>query len=239
MNSFNIYLSILSVVLLTACSFMIADANDAQDSSSNKQEPYSVTSKKEMKDIEEYQYSIEFPQTPNDQIDQSIIDYVNQLKDTFKKESYEAKVNRNNHQKHSLAVGYDVLFEDEQVFVVKFTEVMEMGENVSRESQTVLNFDKSNGKRLDLNHIFTEDAQYLETLTKLANEKVKGSFEESTAEDNFRNLALKGNRIEVHLTPQEQEKVGAESDRIFISKTDLEDMMRPRYAEIRSSWVDE
>ncbi|MCP3027436.1 hypothetical protein [Halobacillus sp. A5] len=236
MNSFNIYLSLLSVVLLTACSFMIADANDSGEAASDKQEPYKITRETETKDIKEYLFSIEYPQTRNDQIDQSIIDYVNQAKDAFKKESYDAKL-KNSHQKHTLDVTYDILHEDERVFVVKFTEKMDMGNQPEQEKYTVLNFDKSNGKRLDLDHIFTEDKEYLDTLNELADDRVEGNFN-LMSDDRFRNLAVIGDRVEVYLTEREKKDVEADSKKIQIPKAELKDLMRPRYAEIHNSWID-
>ncbi|WP_101842266.1 hypothetical protein [Halobacillus sp. Marseille-P3879] len=237
MNSFNIYLSLLSVVLLTACSFFMADANGSEDSRSAEQEPYDIARKTETKDIEEYQVSVEYPQTRNDQIDQSIIDYVNQSKDAFKKESYESKMDSDTDQKHALDMKYDVLHEDERVFVVKFTETIDMGDE-QQERFTVLNFDKSSGKRLDLKHIFTEDDEYMKKLTQLANDRVDGSFERIAANESFSNLALTGDQVEVYLTQTEQQEVKSEAAKIKIPKAELKDLMRPRYAEIHRSWVE-
>ncbi|MCP3031023.1 hypothetical protein LF817_06665 [Halobacillus sp. A1] len=235
MNSFNIYLSLLSVVLLTACSFIIADANDQKASSSQKKEPYEITTKEETERIEEYHVSIDYPQTPNDQIDQSIIDFVNQSKEKFKKISYKAHEKQNSEVTHEFSVSYDVLYEDEHVFVVKFNQSILTGDNSPVNFDSVLNFDKSKGKRLALEDIFTKDEQHVKHLTELVNEELSGRAELSVDAENFTNVALKGDRIEIHL-PSDS---GAEEDLIKISKIHLEDMMRSKYAEVQKSWLKE
>ncbi|MFC7062514.1 hypothetical protein [Halobacillus seohaensis] len=236
MNSFYIYLSLLSVVLLSACSFIKADATDpSSEASASKEKSYEVMNKKETEKLTEYEISIDYPQTPNDQINQSIIDYVNQMKDSFKKISYEA----NSNEKHNLNTNYNVLYEDEHIFVVKFTGKIDTGDDSPKEIQEVLNFDKSKGKRLNLEHIFSEDNDYLLKLTKLANKEANGFDNLTVNSKSLRNLALKGDRVEIHLTKEEQENLQFDSDRIKISKADLEGMISSRYTEVHNSWVEE
>ncbi|WP_173918441.1 hypothetical protein [Halobacillus sp. Marseille-Q1614] len=245
MNPINIYLSLLGVILLAACSISMADTNnESKGAASAGATPFEVITENEHEKLEAYEISIHYPQTPNDQIDQSVIDYVNQVKDYFKKKSYEAAKD----EMHSLKVDYDVLHEDERLFVVKFTEVIDVGTKQKEETIAILNFDKNKGKRLDLNNIFSVDrAIYTKELMQVISEEAGLTFP-STLEGGgkmnpekesplLENLALKGDKVEIHFSKTQQKEYALDKESVEIDKSAIKEMMHSKYAENRISWL--
>ncbi|WP_082232527.1 hypothetical protein [Halobacillus massiliensis] len=243
MNPINIYLSLLGVILLAACSITMADTDNNKTSTASGAAPYQIITEHEQEEMEAYEISIDYPQTPNDQIDQSVIDYVNLAKDVFKKKSYEAAKDK----RHSLKVDYDILHEDERLFVVKMTEVIKVGSQPEK-TMTILNFDKNKGKRLDLNSIFSVDrAIYTKELTGFIEEETESPLPSSLKNAGklsvekesplLSNVALKGDKVEIYFSEAQQKEYAIDKESIQINKSDIENLLRSQYAQARTSWL--
>ncbi|MFQ3545263.1 polysaccharide deacetylase family protein [Halobacillus rhizosphaerae] len=203
-----IYLSLLSVLLLSACSFIAtANENNAKKSAPSH---FKVSMETEVEQFEGYQLTIHYPQTPDSQINQTIIDYVNQKKASFKKQSFQTSVKQNNHEIHELNINFEVLYENASVFVVRFSEKLHM-EKQKEVTQTIMNFDKENGKRLELDQIFQKDKEYYDLLSSQVQTEVlekarvddadltaKIKAELSPKADLYKNTALTGDSLTVY-----------------------------------------
>ncbi|UOR11097.1 polysaccharide deacetylase family protein [Halobacillus amylolyticus] len=233
MKRLNVYIALLSLLLiLTACSFFIADANERSDKvSSASSNHYEVMMESEIEEYENYQITIHYPQTPNDQIDQIIIDYVNQKKDSFKKKSYEVVINSENNSAHELHIDYEVLYQDDEVFVVRFVEKTDIGQDQIDVTRTVMNFNKSSGKRLDLKNLFKRDTNYLGVLAKETNQRLETQKEFEADPSNFEELALMGDSLVVYITGEDQKKLATEKSEVSIDKSALKDVLLPKYAK--------
>lgn len=164
MKPIIIYMALFSLLLMAGCSF-IANANE--DSKTSQAEPiYDVNIQTEIVEFEEYHITVHYPDTPNNQINQTIIDYVNQKKAAFKKESYKSLQENEVKSSHELHIDYEVLHQDHRFFVVQFEETMDVvpGEPVIK--KTTINFDKKNGKRIELKDLFKEDLPYIDRLVE-------------------------------------------------------------------------
>ncbi|UOQ95215.1 polysaccharide deacetylase family protein [Halobacillus shinanisalinarum] len=232
MKRLNVYIALLSLLLiLTACSFFIADANERSDKvSSESSNHYDVMMESEIEEYESYQITIHYPQTPNDQIDQIIIDYVNQKKDSFKKKSYEAVISSENKSAHELHIDYEVLYQDSEVFVVRFVEKTDIGQdqNVTR---TIMNFNKSNGKRLELKNLFKSDTNYVRALAKETNQQLEVEKGFGTEVSKFDDLALMGDSLVVYITQEDQKKLNIKKSKVSIDKNALKNVLLPQYAK--------
>ncbi|WP_163527572.1 polysaccharide deacetylase family protein [Halobacillus ihumii] len=233
MRRLNIYVALLSLLLiLTACSIFIADANEGSlKVTSDPASHYDVSMKSDIEEFEKYHITIHYPQTPNDQIDQVIIDYVNQKKDVFKKRSYKVVLNSEEQSVHELHIDYDIVYQDEKVFVVEFIETTDIGQKQADVSRTVMNFDKSSGKRLDLKNLFKKGTNYKKALLQETKEKL-GKQSETDSSISFENIALSGDSLLVYLTGEEQKRWNTSTSKVSIDKQVLKDILVPEYAQV-------
>ncbi|WP_347862101.1 hypothetical protein U0355_02580 [Salimicrobium sp. PL1-032A] len=122
-------------------------------------------------DFEEYETNIEtnievfdnlsivmhYPETPNDQVDQTVLDYLNGKRSEFKKESYERIRKEDDVSVQELHIDYEVHYEDPDTYVVRFIETETSQGGRQETEETYLHFSKANGKRLFLSHFLEKD----------------------------------------------------------------------------------
>ncbi|WP_406945093.1 polysaccharide deacetylase family protein [Halobacillus sp. SY10] len=223
-------------VLLTAsgCSF-IANANEESGEKMGNQAMYDVSIETDISEFEEYHMTAHYPQTPNNQIDQTIIDYVNQQKALFKQESYKSKQKNDGSQAHELHIDFEVIHQNQRFFVVRFIETIDLGEGGVMTKQTVLNFDKKNGKALSLEELFKEDIYYVDRLHDWTKEKLIDAGEENAklldkleAKPAFyEDVALTGEGVLVFINDPASE----EPLRVMIEKDKVSKLLRSDYAD--------
>ncbi|MGI8313514.1 polysaccharide deacetylase family protein [Halobacillus mangrovi] len=234
-----LYIAILGLLLLTACSF-IASADESADSSESTAQPsYEVTMETEIVEYEEYHITIHYPQTSNNKINQTIIDYVNQRKAAFKKESYQSIQEHGKAKSHELHIDFEVPHQGSSFFVVRFEETMDVGEPELIHDQTVMNFGKKNGKLIQLDQLFKNDRDYVEHLTKLTKEKLRDDLSEEAyyhtevqevlkaVSTNYENIALTGNGLEIYLN----HAVATLPEKVVISQRSIKDLLNDSYSE--------
>ncbi|MFD2923535.1 polysaccharide deacetylase family protein [Halobacillus naozhouensis] len=233
MRRLNIYIALLSLLLiLTACSIFIADANEGSVKvASDPASYYDVSMVSDIEEYEKYHITIHYPQTPNDQIDQVIIDYVNQKKDAFKKRSYEVVLTSEEQSVHELHIDFDVVYQNEKVFVVEFIETADVGQKQVDVSRTVMNFDKSSGKLLELKNLFKKDTNYKEVLAQEAKEELGTQNETGHTSVSIENTALTGSSLVVYLTNEDQKRWNTSTSKVSIDKHELNDILLPEYAQ--------
>ncbi|MBN8236159.1 polysaccharide deacetylase family protein [Halobacillus kuroshimensis] len=168
-----LYISLLVVLVVSGCSF-IAKANENDSKQSDETEPmYDIDMKTELVEHNEYHITIHYPQTTNNQLNQTIVDYVNQQKAGFKQASYQNKQSVEASESHELHVDFEMLYQDHRFFVVRFIETMDVGGNEVIQNQTVMNFDKKDGRRLELDELLNNDPEVLDELAALTEEALK------------------------------------------------------------------
>ncbi|MBN9654652.1 polysaccharide deacetylase family protein [Halobacillus sp. GSS1] len=222
-------------VLLTAsgCSF-IANANEESGEKKGKQAAmYDVSIETEINEFEEYHMTAHYPQTPNNQIDQTIIDYVNQQKALFKQESYKSKQNNNGNQAHELHIDFEVIHQNQRFFVVRFIETIDLGRDGVITNQTIMNFDKKNGKALSMEELFKEDIYYVDRLHDWTKEKMIDAGEGNSKlidkleakPEFYEDIALTGEGALVFIDdPANEEPV-----RVMIEKNKVSKLLRSEY----------
>ncbi|ARI75933.1 polysaccharide deacetylase family protein [Halobacillus mangrovi] len=234
-----IYIGIIGLLLLTACSF-IASADESVDSSDSTAQPtYEVTMETEIVEYEEYHITIHYPQTPNNQINQTIIDYVNQKKAAFKKESYQSIQEYGKTKSHELHIDFEIPHQGSSFFSVRFEETMDVGVPNIIHDQTVMNFGKKNGKRLQLDQLFKDNRHYVKHLAKLTKEKLRDDLSEETYQrpeiqealkavpTNYENIALTGNGLEIYLN----QTVDILPKQVVVSQRLIKDLLKDSYSE--------
>ncbi|KHE70798.1 polysaccharide deacetylase family protein [Halobacillus sp. BBL2006] len=231
-----IYIGIVGLILLTACSF-IANADESSDST-NSAAPlsYEVTMESDIVEFDEYHITIHYPQTPNNQINQTIIDYVNQRKAAFKKESYQSIQKHGKTKSHELHIDFEVLHQGSSFFVVRFEESMDVGLPTLLHAQTIMNFDKKNGKRIEPDQLFKEDRNYVDQLAELTKEELmketgaevfhSSELQEALKSSYLENIALTTKGIEVYLN-QSSEKI---PDKIVLGQRSINDLLKEEFA---------
>ncbi|UOQ45212.1 polysaccharide deacetylase family protein [Halobacillus salinarum] len=165
----------------------------------------------DIEQFSDYQVTIHYPQTPNSQVNQTIIDYVNQRKNTFKKESFQASDVQKDNNPHELHVNFHVLYEDSNVFVVRFDERTEWGSSRSKKTMTMMNFDKTTGTQIKLTDLFKENdgisafskqavqeaAKQLHSHKNALVNQLKSSL--ASNPENFEDFALTNNKVSIYL----------------------------------------
>ncbi|WP_079477823.1 polysaccharide deacetylase family protein [Halobacillus salinus] len=151
-----IYIVTLTLMFLTACSF-IANASSSDQKRDTLQPEYEIDMATDITEFQAYHMTIHYPQTPNNQIDQTIIDYKNEKKAEFKQKSYQASRNQNAEKVHELHIDFDILHQDEYFFVVRFTETMDTGDGDPITTETIMNFGKEQGARLEIKDFFKDE----------------------------------------------------------------------------------
>lgn len=201
-----IYIVTLTLMFLTACSF-IANASSSTDQNSDALQPeYEIDMATDISEFETYHMTIHYPQTPNNQIDQTIIDYKNEKKAQFKQKSYQALINQQTDKAHELHIDFDVIHQDEYFFVVRFTETTDLGEGAPITEQTIMNFDKEQGERLEIKDFLKED--HYELIQDLKGKSVAWTTEGFTV--------FKGNEKEV------------------VDQRKVKEALKPEYADLLS-----
>ncbi|MYL49636.1 polysaccharide deacetylase family protein [Halobacillus litoralis] len=223
-------------VLLTAsgCSF-IANANEESGEKTGNQAMYDVSIETDISEFEEYHMTAHYPQTPNNQIDQTIIDYVNQQKALFKQESYKSKQKSAGSQSHELHIDFEVIHQNERFFVVRFIETIDLGKDGVVTNQTVMNFDKKKGKALSLEELFKEDIYYVDRLHDWTKEKMIDTGEENSKlldklearPEFYEDVALTGEGILVFIDDSANE----EPIRVMIERDKVSKLLRSEYTD--------
>ncbi|MBX0358004.1 polysaccharide deacetylase family protein [Halobacillus sp. Nhm2S1] len=223
-------------VLLTAsgCSF-IANANEESGEKTDIQVMYDVNIETDISEFEEYHMTAHYPQTPNNQIDQTIIDYVNQQKALFKQESYKSKQKNDGSQAHELHIDFEVIHQNQRFFVVRFIETIDLGAGGVTTNQTIMNFDKKNGKALSLEELFKEDIYYVDRLHEWTKEKMSDSGEGNSKlmdkveakPEFYEDVAFTGEGVLVFIdAPASQEPY-----RVMIEKDKVSRLLRSEYTD--------
>ncbi|WP_226581664.1 polysaccharide deacetylase family protein [Halobacillus litoralis] len=230
-----IYTLLLVILFVSGCSF-IASANEEAEKDKVKEQPmYDITMETDLVEFKEYHITIHYPQTPNNRINQTIVDYVNQQKASFKQESYKNKQNTEETESHELHIDFDVIHQDQRFFVVHFTETMDVGEDELMTGQTVMNFDKQNGELLTMEELFKDDLYYVErlyelTIQKLESEEMKGGTAaddlEATA-STFENTAITGEGLLVFLDSSGPSVY----DKVLLEMEQVTPLLRSQYVE--------
>lgn len=208
----------LLFVMLTAsgCSF-IANANvDSEKQDSDRPAIFDVTIETEIDEYDEYHITIHYPQTPNNQIDQTLVDYVNRQKAKFKQESYQSKQQSGEDYSHELHIDFEVVHQNTRFFVVRFIETMDIGKEELVTNQTIMNFDKKTGKPVEVEELFKDDVYYVDQLHTWILEKLEGT------EGDGREL-----RSQLKATPQHYENIAfsAEGLNVYLDAENLNPMM--------------
>ncbi|RWZ58850.1 hypothetical protein EQV77_07780 [Halobacillus fulvus] len=174
MKQSTLYITTIALLLLTACSFM-ASADEGQKK--NAEPYYDIEMKTDIVEYEEYHMTTHYPQTINNQINQTIKDYINQRESDFKQMSYHALSEGKESPSHELHIDFEVLHQDGFFFVVRFTEKIDVGQEPIV-SQEIMNFEKKSGNQVTNDQLFEEGADYSEALAEWTKEKVSASLRE-------------------------------------------------------------
>ncbi|MBA2175124.1 polysaccharide deacetylase family protein [Halobacillus locisalis] len=213
-----IYIATFALVLLSACSFIANANNDPSKAEDNRPLTYKIDMATDISEYKEYHMTIHYPQTPNNQIDQTIIDYTNQKKAAFKQKSYQALQNQENNQSYELHVDFEILYQDRHFFVVRFIETMDVGMSEPLVEQTIMNFEKEEGNRLEPQELFKEEEYDLEKLVE--------NREEAPSVDEV-NVAWTADGLALYL---KQLKSGQEL--IELNQDKVKDMLKASYVEL-------
>lgn len=223
MNQPIIYIFGIAVLFLSACSF-IANANEDKDGKQSTKMPiYDVDIESDVEDYQDYHISIQYPDTPNNQIDQKITDYVNQRKAMFKQKSYLSTQEQEMDQPTELQINFEVIHQDHRYFNVRFLETMRIGSEEPIEMQTVLNFDKKTGSAIDMEKIFKADKDYLGMAEELAREEL----DDESVQIDPRNLALSDKGILLFL---DQSKADW-PDHLLLKRKEVKEWLKEEYLE--------
>lgn len=211
-----VYTLLLALLTASGCSF-IANANEQPNKKvSNESSFYDVTMESKIEEYDDYHITIHYPQTSNNQIDQTIVDYVNQQKARFKKESYKSKQLSEEQGTHELHIDFEVIHQNNRFFVVRFIETMDIGGEKVITDQTVMNFDKKIGKNLDMGELFKDNIYYVDRLHEWTIEKLgenEGKYEQvlkglEATPETYENIALLNEGIIVYIeNPESNEPV--------------------------------
>lgn len=230
-----IYTSLISLILLTACSFIANADENSIKSEADRHSVYNVKMQSEIIEFEEYHITIHYPETPNDKINQMISDYVNQKIALFKQASYKAvKLNNKGHaQSHELHVDFEVVYQDQQFFVVRFLETVDIGLSEIAKRQTVMNFYKKNGNRLDVDDLFKDSTNLLKEIQDLTEmELQKQGYDayqySGPMPRNFSQVAIHGDGLAIYLEP------GFEVDYVILNRESLEGLVKAEVNKSRS-----
>ncbi|SFK40362.1 Peptidoglycan/xylan/chitin deacetylase, PgdA/CDA1 family [Halobacillus dabanensis] len=227
----------LLFVLLTAsgCSF-IANANEQPEKKvSDESSFYDVKMETKIEEYDAYHITIHYPQTSNNQIDQTIVDYVNQQKARFKKESYRSKRSSEVQGSHELHIDFEVIHQNARFFVVRFIETMDIGGEELITDQTVMNFDKKIGKNLNIGELFKDNIYYVDRLHEWTIEKLEENESEyeqtfkglEATPETYENIALLNDGIMVYLeNPENKETV-----EVFLELDKVSSLLRSSYVK--------
>ncbi len=216
-----IYIATFALVLLSACSFIANANNDPSKVEDNRPPTFEVDMVTDISEYKEYHMTIHYPQTPNNQIDQTIIDYTNQKKAAFKQKSYQALQNQEKTQSYELHVDFEILYQDRHFFVVRFIETMDVGKSEPLVEQTIMNFEKDKGNRLEPQELFKEEEYDLE--------KLVGNGEEAPSIDEV-NVAWTADGLALYLKQPTNSQ-----DYIVLNQDKVKEMMKPSYVELMES----
>ncbi|MCA1020797.1 polysaccharide deacetylase family protein [Halobacillus litoralis] len=232
-----LYISLLVVLVVSGCSF-IAKANENDSKQSDEIEPiYDIDMKTELVEHNEYHITIHYPQTVNNQVNQTIADYVNQQKADFKQASYQNKQSGESSESHELHVDFEMLYQDHRFFVIRFIETMDVGGSRVIKNQTVMNFDKKDGRKLDLDELTKNDPDVLDELAALTEEAL--SEEQLSSRYNvplhvnkrtFENVALTKEGVRVYLQAED-----GTSGYVLVDFDDVKGLIQDELAEALES----
>ncbi|SDJ32953.1 polysaccharide deacetylase family protein [Salimicrobium halophilum] len=183
-------------LLLGGCSFM-ADAGEKdgiQTVKANDYEDYDANIETKIEMFDDLSIVMHYPETPNDQVDQTVLDYLNGKRSVFKKESYQRVQKNGISALQELHVDYEIVYEDPDTYVIKFKETETWGKNRKETDETYLHFNKSNGKRLTLSH-FLKEKKARETSENVG---------EAISDERFGDFLYKGDSLT--LFPGEEEE---------------------------------
>ncbi|QAS53187.1 polysaccharide deacetylase family protein [Halobacillus litoralis] len=229
-----LYMLLFTVLLSTGCSFIASANKDSEEPASSESPVYQVTMETDIVEYDEFHITIHYPQTPNNQMNQTIVDYVNQQKTYFKQESYNSIQEGQSNESHELHIDFEVLHQNQRFFVVRFKETMDIGKDNPITDQTIMNFDKKNGKRLEVGELFKDDVYYVDRLSELTIEKLEKGVEQGTVEnsvvqpkpENYKHVALSGEGLVIYFNKDKRLPSS-----INLELEEVSSMMRSEYAE--------
>ncbi|SEH47968.1 Peptidoglycan/xylan/chitin deacetylase, PgdA/CDA1 family [Halobacillus karajensis] len=229
-----IYTILFIVLTATGCSF-IASANEEPGEKDENLSIYEISMETDIDEDEEYYITAHYPQTPNNQIDQTIIDYVNKQKAYFKQESYQRNQQKNGGEVHELHIDFEVIHQDQRFFVVRFLETLDIGRDKMMTSQTIMNFDKKNGKALKVEELFKDDVYYVDRLHEWTKDQLAESGKENTSlyenleakSEVYENIAITDKGLMVFL----EDPAHHSDTRVTIGKGKISHLIRSEYEE--------
>jgi peptidoglycan-N-acetylglucosamine deacetylase len=228
-----IYTLLLALLTASGCSF-IANANEqASKKVSEESSFYDVTMETKIEEYDDYDITIHYPQTTNNQIDQTIVDYVNQQKARFKKESYKSQQLSEVQGSHELHIDFEVIHQNDRFFVVRFIETMDIGGGEVITDQTVMNFDKKIGVNLNVGELFKDNIYYVDRLHEWTIEKLeknKGKYEQllkglEATPETYENIALLNEGVIIYLENPESD----ETIEVAIGIEKVSSLLRSKY----------
>lgn len=235
-----VYMASFALLFLTACTF-IAKADEGEKKASASHPPYQVDIRTEIEELDEYHMTVHFPETPNNQIDQTIIDYINQKKAEFKQKSYQSFQEIGKARPHELHIDFEVLYQDGNFFVVRFIETMDVGRADISVEQTVMNFNKDQGNRIEVDEFFKENVNYVHKMADFAINELSDKVGEnrmpefqhqvSPLAENYQNLAWTGEGFVLFLNHSQKGW-----DKITVGHKSIKKLLQPDYAKV---WLDQ
>ncbi|WP_218131881.1 polysaccharide deacetylase family protein [Thalassobacillus cyri] len=238
-----ISITILLLILLTACSTASTDKKASGQSEGNKDTQLNFEIESIIEEYEDYRLAVHYPQTSNDQLNQIILDYVKKNIANFKQDSYQLKQEENSKASHEFNIDFELLHTSGGIVSIEFKEVTDFGTDQPVIGNSVLNFDLSKGKRLKLAHLFKKDSDYLSKLSEYVinqlrtNERLEAGFDEGwikrsilPQEESFQVFSFNEDGITLYYQPSNKEKK-APVVKVTVPEYQLIDIMKERYSQ--------
>ncbi|MFD1019949.1 polysaccharide deacetylase family protein [Thalassobacillus hwangdonensis] len=209
MKNTLLYISLIVVVFLTACSFMIANADEENSKKADKAKPLKLGIGSIIEEYDAFNLAVHYPITEVSRVDQTMLDHVKKRISAFKQESYRVKKEGEKDDVHELHIDFELLQTDGKFFVVRFDEEAVMGESDRTLNTTVINYDVKKGSKLSLDDVFKNKSEALQFISSYTNDYLKDRMEadeawvgEKTAPytANFEEFALMEDRVTFYLT---------------------------------------
>ncbi|MFG6113916.1 polysaccharide deacetylase family protein [Halobacillus sp. MO56] len=240
-----ISITILLLILLTACSFTTAstDKKASEQSKGDNETQLNFEIESIIEEYEDYRLAVHYPQTSNDQLNQIIVDYVKKNIAKFKQDSYQLKQEENSKEPHEFNIDFELLHTSGGIVSIEFKEVVDFGGEHPVIGNSVLNFDVSKGKRLKVAHLFKKDSDYLGKLSEyvinqlLINERLESGFDEDWVkrsilpqEESFQKFSFNEDGMTFYYQPSNEKKT-APVVKVTVPQYQLSDIMKERYSQ--------
>ncbi|MBM7551919.1 polysaccharide deacetylase family protein [Thalassobacillus pellis] len=173
---FIIYLSLVVLLVLTACSMMVANTKDSESRLTNleKSEQFKIDIDSIIEEYDEYRLAVHFPETSNDHLNQVVLDYINKQIADFKQKSYQRNKKMEGDFPHELNIEYEILYLKGSLLGVEFTEKASFKREQTLIEKTILNYDLKNGERLQFKNLFKQksDVKALSSFLPVEGEEI-------------------------------------------------------------------